>query len=41
MKIQLLEDDSVLSKEIATFCLNNVITCDYVHDGEEFRRKIG
>ena len=40
MKILLLEDDSVLSKEIATFCINNVITCDYVHDGEEFQRKI-
>lgn len=40
MKILLLEDDSILSKEIATFCINNAITCDYVHDGEEFQRKI-
>ena len=40
MKILLLEDDSILSREIATFCINNAITRDYVYDGEEFKRKI-
>lgn len=40
MKVLLLEDDAVLSSEIAYFLENHQINCDKVFDGEQFLQQI-
>lgn len=39
MKILLVEDDPILSKEISTFLSKHELSCDAVFDGELFQRK--
>jgi DNA-binding response OmpR family regulator len=40
MKILLLEDDPILTKEISDFLRLKNVDCDHVYDGELFLKRI-